>query len=266
MLKGRGVSKAPIAPETRVDSPAGLLGSLEASATRVQPRISRMAGWRRVYFLFMKDLLVELRSREGFTTMLFFAVVMLFLFHFSLNPERENTTLLAPGLLWLACMFTGVLGLSKSFQAEQTNDCLEQLLIIPGDRGNIYLGKLLGNITLMLAVELLIIPLFALFFQIDMWDMLLPLLLIVLLGTVGFAAIGTLFSALTANIRAREVLFPLLLFPLVVPVIIGTVTATGIVLSGGTLGEASAWLKLLGAFDTIFLTVAYLTFEFIVEQ
>ncbi len=225
-----------------------------------------MSGLRKVYFLLAKDLLVELRNREAFTVMLFFAVVILFLFHFSLNPERESTTLLAPGLLWLAFMFTGVLGLGRSFQAEQTNDCLEQLLLAPGDRGNIYLGKLVGNITFMLAVELLIIPLFALFFHLNVWDALLPLLLVAMLGTAGFAAIGTLFSALTANIRAREVLFPLLLFPLVVPVIIGTVTATGIVLGGGTLSETSGWLKLLGAFDTIFLVVAYLTFEFVVEQ
>jgi heme exporter protein B len=225
-----------------------------------------MAGLRTVYLLLAKDLLVEFRNRETFTVMLFFAVVILFLFHFSLNPERENTILLAPGLLWLAFMFTGVLGLGRSFQAEQVNDCLEQLLLVPGDRGNLYLGKLVGNIAFMLAVECLIIPLFALFFQLNLWEALLPLLAVAVLGTLGFAAIGTLFSALTANLRAREVLFPVLLFPLVVPVIIGTVTATGIVLGGGALGEASAWLKLLGAFDTIFLAVAYLTFEFVVEQ
>ena len=198
--------------------------------------------------------------------MLFFAVVILFLFHFSLNPERENTAQLAPGLLWLAFMFTGVLGLGRSFQAEQANDCLEQLLLVPGDHGNIFLGKLVGNLAFMLAVELLIIPLFALFFQLNLWEALLPLLVVAVLGTLGFAAIGTLFSALTANLRAREVLFPLLLFPLVVPVVIGAVTATAIILGGGTLGEASGWLKLLGAFDTIFLVVAYLTFEFVVEQ
>ncbi|MGH8069526.1 MAG: heme exporter protein CcmB [Candidatus Entotheonellia bacterium] len=225
-----------------------------------------MAGLRTVYLLLVKDLLVELRNREIFTVMLFFAVVILFLFHFSLHPERENTTLLAPGLLWLAFMFTGVLGLGRSFQAEQVNDCLEQLLLIPGDRGNIFLGKLVGNIAFMLAVELLIIPLFALFFQLNLWGTLLPLLVVAVFGTLGFAVIGTLFSALTANLRAREVLFPLLLFPLVVPVIIGTVTATGIILGGGALGEASGWLKLLAAFDTIFLAVAYLTFEFVVEQ
>jgi heme exporter protein B len=221
---------------------------------------------RTVYLLVAKDLLVELRNRETFTVMLFFAVVILFLFHFGLNPERENTAQLAPGLLWLAFLFTGVLGLGRSFQAEQTNDCLEQLLLAPGDRGNIFLGKLVGNVVFMLAVELLIVPLFALFFQLSLWDTLLPLLVIVALGTVGFAAIGTLFSALTANLRAREVLFPLLLFPLVVPVIIGSVTATGIVLGGGALAEASGWLKLLGAFDTIFLAVAYLSFDVVVEQ
>jgi len=225
-----------------------------------------MTALGKVYLLVAKDLLVELRNRETFTVMLFFATVMLFLFHFSLNPERENTMLLAPGLLWLAFMFTGVLGLGRSFQAEQANDCLEQLLLVPGDRGNIYLGKLVGNIVFMLAVEVLIMPLFALFFQLNLWEALLPLLAVAFLGTVGFAAIGTLFSALTSNLRAREVLFPLLLFPLIVPVIIGTVTATGIVLGGGTLGETSGWLKLLAAFDTIFLAIAYLTFEFVVEQ
>jgi heme exporter protein B len=225
-----------------------------------------VAAVRTVYLLVTKDVLVELRNRETFTVMLFFAVVILFLFHFSLNPERENTGQLAPGLLWLAFVFTGVLGLGRSFQAEQANDCLEQLLLVPGDRGNIFLGKLVGNTAFMLAVELLILPLFALFFQLNLWDALLPLLLVAVLGTFGFAAIGTLFSALTANLRAREVLFPLLLFPLVVPVIIGAVTATGVILGGGTLGEASGWLKLLGVFDTIFLVVAYLTFEFVVEQ
>lgn len=225
-----------------------------------------MAGLRTVYLLLAKDVLVELRNRETFTVMLFFAVVILFLFHFSLNPERENTAQLAPGLLWLAFMFTGVLGLGRSFQAEQANDCLEQLLLVPGDRGDIFLGKLVGNLAFMLAVELLIIPLFALFFQLNLWEALLPLLVVAVLGTLGFAAIGTLFSALTANLRAREVLFPLLLFPLVVPVVIGAVTATAIILGGGTLGEASGWLKLLGAFDTIFLVLAYLTFEFVVEQ
>jgi heme exporter protein B len=225
-----------------------------------------MAGLRRMYLLFTKDLLVELRNRETFTVMLFFAVVMLFLFHFSLNPERENTASLAPGLLWLAFLFTGVLGLGRSFQAEQANDCLEQLLLIPGDRSYIYLGKLMGNVAFMLAVELLILPLFALFFQLDLWLALLPLLAVAVLGTLGFAAIGTLFSALTSNVRAREVLFPLLLFPLLVPLIIGTVTATAITLGGGTLGEASPWLKLLAAFDTIFLVISYLTFQFVVEQ
>ena len=225
-----------------------------------------MAGLRTVYLLLAKDVLVELRNRETFTVMLFFAVVILFLFHFGLNPERENTAQFAPGLLWLAFMFTGVLGLGRSFQAEQANDCLEQLLLVPGDRGDIFLGKLLGNLAFMLAVELLIIPLFALFFQLNLWEALFPLLVVAVLGTLGFAALGTLFSALTANLRAREVLFPLLLFPLVVPVVISAVTATGIILGGGTLGEASGWLKLLGAFDTIFLVVAYLTFEFVVEQ
>jgi heme exporter protein B len=239
------------------------LGEGEIAA---RPRLLIMAGLRTVYLLLAKDLLVELRNRETFTTMLFFGVVILFLFHFSLNPERENTALLAPGLLWLAFMFTGVLGLGRSFQAEQANDCLEQLLLVPGDRGNIFLGKLVGNFAFMLAVELLIIPLFALFFQLNLWHALLPLLAVAVLGTLGFAIIGTLFSALTANLRAREVLFPLLLFPLVVPVIIGSVTATGIILGGGTLGEASGWLKLLGTFDTMFLAVAYLTFEFVVEQ
>jgi heme exporter protein B len=224
-----------------------------------------VSGLRTIYLLLAKDLLAELRNRETFTVMLFFAVVVLFLFHFGLHPERENVDLVAPGLLWLAIVFTGVLGLGRSFQAEQVNDCLEQLLLVPGDWGNIFLGKFLGNVAFMLAVEILLIPLFGLFFSLSVWGALPSLLGVGLLGTVGLAAVGTLFSALTANVRAREVLFPLLLFPLIVPVLIGAVTATAIVLRHGTLAEAGAWLKLLGAFDTIFLAVAYLTFEYVVE-
>ncbi|MBI4640918.1 MAG: heme exporter protein CcmB [Candidatus Tectomicrobia bacterium] len=222
--------------------------------------------FRRMILLIQKDFLVEMRNRETFTLMFFFAILMLFLFQFTLRPEESQLPQMIPGLLWLAIAFMGTLGLGKAFVAEQRNDCLEELLLIPGDRGWIYVGKLIGNTLFMLAVEGLMVPLLALLFPFPLWRLLPSLLAIMLLGTLGLATLGTFFSALTANVRAREVLFPFLLLPLAIPLFIATAGSTEIVIQGGSLGEAASWLKLLVTFDMIFLTVTVLAFEAMMEQ
>jgi heme exporter protein B len=173
-----------------------------------------------------KDVTVELRARERVNAMLFFAALVLFIFNFALGPDREKLREVAPGLLWLAFLFTGMLGLARSFQAERENECFEELLLTPGDRESIYYGKLAGNILFMLMAEALILPLFGVLYNLDIWEHLLSLALVALLGTVGFSTIGTLLAAMTAHLRAREVMLPLLLFPLTVPVILGSVRAT----------------------------------------
>jgi len=221
---------------------------------------------RRTWAMTRKDVTVELRARERVNAMLFFAALVLFIFNFALGPDREKLREVAPGLLWLAFLFTGMLGLARSFQAERENDCFEELLLTPGDRESIYFGKLAGNVLFMVMAEALILPLFGILYNLDVWGELPSLALVAVLGTVGFSAIGTLLAAMTAHLRAREVMLPLLLFPLTVPVILGSVRATEAILSGGGLGEVSHWLKLLAGFDVIFLVACPLAFEFVLEE
>jgi heme exporter protein B len=221
---------------------------------------------RRTWAMTRKDVTVELRARERVNAMLFFAALVLFIFNFALGPDQEKLREVAPGLLWLAFLFTGMLGLARSFQAERENECFEELLLTPGDRESIYYGKLAGNVLFMAMAEALILPLFGVLYNLDIWEHLPSLALVALLGTVGFSTIGTLLAAMTAHLRAREVMLPLLLFPLTVPVILGSVRATEAILAGEGLAGVSHWLKLLAGFDVIFLVVSPLVFEFVLEE
>ena len=221
---------------------------------------------RRTWAMTRKDVMVELRARERVNAMLFFAALVLFIFNFALGPDREKLREVAPGLLWLAFLFTGMLGLGRSFQAERENECFEELLLTPGDRESIFFGKLAGNVLFMTTAEVLIIPLFGILYNLDIWAYLPSLALVTFLGTIGFSTLGTLLAAMTAHLRAREVMLPLLLFPLTVPVILGSVRATEAILAGQGLGEVSHWLKLLCWFDLIFLVVSPLAFEFVLEE
>jgi heme exporter protein B len=221
---------------------------------------------RRTWAMTWKDVRVELRARERMNAMLFFAALVLFIFNFALGPDRERLREVAPGLLWLAFLFTGMLGLGRSFQAERENECFEELLLTPGDRESLYFGKLAGNILFMVMAEALILPLFAILYNLDIWRWLPGLMLVAVLGTVGFSTIGTLLAAMTAHLRAREVMLPLLLFPLTVPVILGAVHATDALLAGRGLTDAAHWIKLLVGFDVIFLVVCPLLFEFVLEE
>jgi len=221
---------------------------------------------RRTWAMTWKDVTVELRARERVNAMLFFAALVLFIFNFALGPDQEKLREVAPGLLWLAFLFTGMLGLARSFQAERENECFEELLLTPGDRESIYYGKLAGNVLFMAMAEALILPLFGVLYNLDIWEHLPSLALVALLGTLGFSTIGTLLAAMTAHLRAREVMLPLLLFPLTVPVILGSVRATEAILAGEGLAGVSHWVKLLAGFDVIFLVVSPLVFEFVLEE
>jgi len=221
---------------------------------------------RRAFAITWKDLLTERRSKEHLNSLAYFAVLLLFIFQFAIGPDPARIREAAPGLLWLSFILTGILGLGRAFQAEQENECLEGLLLSPIDREAIFLGKLLGNTIVMLLLSLFLLPLFAFFYNLDLWRYLPSILVVVFLGIFGFAVVGTLYSAMTANMRAKELLFPLLLLPLVVPVLLASVTATQILLEGGSLGKAMRGLHLLVGFDVIFLVIGLLTFEFVVEE
>lgn len=221
---------------------------------------------RRAWIVLYKDLVTERRSKASLNALLFFALLLLLLFQFALGPDRERLAAALPGLLWLGLVLAGLLGLGRSFLAELENDCWEGLVLTPGDKSAIYLGKLAGNFLLMLTVEAALLALFGIFYNMDLWGALPALAGVSVLGTVGLAAIGTLFGAITAQVRARELLFPVLLLPVQVPVLLATVKATEAVLAGQSLGEVGHWLKLLAAADVIYLVVGLLTFEFIFES
>jgi heme exporter protein B len=209
--------------------------------------------------------MTERRSKETLNALLFFALLLLFLFQFALGDDRERLAAALPGLLWLGFILSGLVGLGRAFLAERDHDCWEGLVLAPGDKSAIYLGKVAGNLLLMLVVETVILVLFTVFFNVDVAGHLAALVAVVLLGTVGFAAVGTLFAAMTANVRAREVLFPVLLLPILVPVLLGAVKATEAVILGEPLSTVARWLQLLGAADVIYLTVGILTFDAVLE-
>lgn len=220
---------------------------------------------RRALIIAWKDLLVERRSKETLNALLFFSLLLLFVFQLALGPDRERLASVLPGLLWIGFILSGLLALGRTFLIEREHDCWEGLLLAPGDKSAIYLGKLAGNLVVMVAVEALVLALFVLFFNIDIGGALPGLALVIGLGTVGLAAVGTLFAAMTAHLRARELLFPVLFLPMEVPVLLGTVQATEALFLGEPLNAVSHWLKLLLAADLIYLTAGILTFDFILE-
>jgi heme exporter protein B len=225
-----------------------------------------MALLKQTYLLLCKDLLLELRRRDSLLTMFFFGTLLLFVFHFSFDLAPDKIAEMAPALLWLAFLFTGTLGLAQLFQAERENHCLDALLLSPLDRGALFLAKTSFNLILMLLVELVVMPLFWILFNLSAWNLLPQLFLVTLLGTIGFCVLGTIMSALTLRARARELLLPLVLFPLMIPVILATIRCMESVLRHGEFGEAVSWLKLLVGFDVIFITVGVLIFDWVLES
>lgn len=211
-----------------------------------------------------KDISAELRTKEMFSSMFVFVFLALVVFNFAFELRVDNVRQVAPGVLWVAFSFAGVLGLNRSFILEKDRGCLEGLLLSPLDRSLIYLAKVLSNLLFMLVVEVLALPVFTALFNLPLLR--LDLGVVVLLGTVGFAGVGTLFSAMVVNTRAREVLLPVLLFPIVTPVLIASVKLTGGLLDGEPLLAMGNWLRLLGGFDVIFLAVSYMTFDYVVEE
>jgi heme exporter protein B len=212
-----------------------------------------------------KDLRLELRSRERLTSMLVFAVLVAVVFNFALDPAVRAGAV-AGAMLWVTILFTGLLGLGRSFQLEREQDALTGLLLAPLDRSALYLGKLLANLTLLVVAEAIIVPVFALFFQLELGRALGWLALVVILASVGFMALGTLFSAISGSTRMGETLLPVLLFPLLLPVVIFAASATQRLLLGRPFAEVAGSVRMLGAFDIVFLVVCALLFGSVVEE
>ena len=224
-----------------------------------------MALLRQAALLLGKDLRLELRRRDSLLTMFFFGTLLLFVFHFSFDIAPDKMVEMAPALLWLAFLFTGTLGLAQLFQSERENHCLDALLLSPLDRGALFLAKSALNLVLMMAVELVVMPLFWILFNLSSWNLLPQLFLVTLLGTLGFCVLGTIMSTLTLRARARELLLPLVLFPLTIPVLLATIRCMETILRTGTWAEALPWLRLLIGFDVIYLTLGILLFDWVIE-
>ncbi|MDA8216624.1 MAG: heme exporter protein CcmB [Dehalococcoidales bacterium] len=218
---------------------------------------------RQVMAIVWKDITCELRSKEMFSAMSVFALLAAVIFNFAFELQVENVENVAPGVLWVAIAFAGVLGLNRSLILEKDRGCLDGLMLCPVDRSAIYVGKMVGNVLFMLAMEAVAIPVFAVLFNLPLltpW-----LVAIVVLGTLGFAAVGTLFAAISVNTRTREVMLPVLLFPVIVPLIIAAVRATQSAVAGLGAGEAQ-WIGLLVAYAALFIVVSTLTFEYVLEE
>ncbi|MEO2044749.1 MAG: heme exporter protein CcmB, partial [Nitrospinaceae bacterium] len=173
-----------------------------------------------------KDFTIEFKTRELFSAMFIFALLVILIFIFSVNLSVVEASEVGPGILWVAFLFSGTIGLNRSFALEKENGCLMALMLMPADRTAIYFGKLISNFVFLTIMELFILPLFMIFFNIDLLEHLFPLLIVIFLGTLGFCALGTLLSSLASNLKTREIMLPILLYPLLVPIVIAVVRMT----------------------------------------
>ncbi len=220
---------------------------------------------RKVAAIIAKDVAAELRTREMLSSMGVFAILVIIIFNFALElTERQIVETATPGALWVTIIFAGMLGLNRSLSVELDKGCLDGLLLTPVDRSAIFFGKALGNALFMLVVEIVVLPLFVVFFDVPLvqpW-----VILIVVLGTLGFAGVGTLLSSMAVNTRAREVMLPVLLFPVAMPELIAAVKATSGAMAGLPVSEWQQWLSLLIVFDVVLIAVSFMVFEYIVEE
>jgi heme exporter protein B len=224
-----------------------------------------MSYLRKVFAIVAKDVATELRTREMLSSMFVFSLLVILIFNFAFDLRAENQKTLAPGVLWVAIAFAGMLGLSRSFIMEKDRGSMEGLLLTPVDRSAIYLGKMLGNVLFITVVEAIILPIFIVFFNLSAED--LPLLVgVMILGTIGFAGVGTLFSAMAIHTRAREVLLPVLLFPVVIPVLLSAVKLTAAILDRLPFADVQNWFSLLVAFDLIFMALSFILFDYVLEE
>jgi heme exporter protein B len=220
--------------------------------------------FRQTFIIMQKDLRAELRSKEAINASFSFALVILLLFSFAFEPSPELTVDISGGLLWIAFVFAGALILNRSFSRELPNDCLDALIAAPLPGSALFLGKALSNLALLMAVEAVCFPVFGIFYNVNWTRQFWPLVLVVALGTWGFTVIGTMFSALTVNIRLREVMLPLLVYPTMIPCLMAAMQLTGHLVGGQPLNsEVMVWMKFLIGFDVIFTSLALTLVEIV---
>jgi heme exporter protein B len=211
-----------------------------------------------------KDLAAEWRSREMLSAMLVFALLVLFIFNFALELDPQTRAAVTSGVLWVTLVFAGTLGLNRSMAVEKDRGCLDGLLLAPVDRAAIYLGKMLSNLVVMLIVAAIVLPVYSLLYNTNLF---LPgLIMVILLGAEGYVAVGTLLASMAVQTRTRDILLPILLFPVILPVLVAAVKASSGYLQGQAWSEIGVWVNLLIVYDVVFTVVSYLVFDYIVEE
>lgn len=221
---------------------------------------------KKILVFLVKDLKNEFRTKELFSSMFTFSLLVIVIFNFSFNLSREILDDVMPSFLWISFLFAGVLGLSRSFGIEKENDAIKGALLSPTSGVVLYLSKFISNMIFLLAIEVILIPVFLVFFNYDVKGSIYDLVFIITAGTAGFVSVGTLFSAMSSNTRLREVILPILLFPIILPVIINAIIVTQSVLKGKPLEKVWYSIELILAFDLIFLTVSALVYEYVLEE
>jgi heme exporter protein B len=211
-----------------------------------------------------KDLSSEWRSRELFTAMLVFSLLVILIFNFALELDIRARTAVTSGVLWVTFAFAGTLGLNRSMATEKDRGCLDGLLLAPVDRSAIYFGKAIANLVFMFVVEAVVLPVYSVLYNTNLFNP--GLILVIFLGSVGYVSVGTLLSTMAVQSRTRDILLPILLFPLAIPVLIAAVKASSGFLHGLEIAEIMTWLNLLIVYDMIFIALAFMFFDFIVEE
>ncbi|MES2179095.1 MAG: heme exporter protein CcmB [Gemmatimonadota bacterium] len=221
--------------------------------------------WRRARAIAWKDLTAERRSKAQFNGVVTLAVTILVMLGFALGPDAEAIRNAAAGAIWLAALFAGVLAFNRSYQMELDGGALEQLVLYPGSRRAIFAGKLLANFVFVGLMLVVVVAVGIVLFQVRIPAQWPALIAILFLGALGLVTLGTFYAAMASRSRARDVLLPLLLFPMLVPVLLAAMEATKALLGSNVMGDAGAWARLLIVFDVIFLTATFLVFESVIE-
>ena len=223
-----------------------------------------MKFWSKVITIAWKDALSEMRTKETISAVLVFTLLVIVIFNFAFGANQEVMAVVAPGILWTTFVFAGVLSLNRAFIPEKEQGCLEGLMACPVNREVIYTGKVMSNLFFMLIVESIALPIFAFLFNLPVLSP--QIIVIAVVTTIGFVTVGTLFSALAVNTKAREMVLPILFLPIVIPILIGAVKASELTLAGQSWNDLALWLQIIVAFNVIFLVVSLLIFDSVIAE
>lgn len=236
----------------------------ESTLATTTHRPAKSSFWKAIAAVAWKDLAAELRSRELLSAMLVFSLLVILIFNFALELDIATRRTVTAGVLWSTFAFAGTLGLNRSMAIEKDRGCLDGLLLAPVDRSAIYFGKVISNLAFMLIVEAIVLPIYSVLYNTNLFQP--GLLLVILLGSVGYVAVGTLLASMAVQTRTRDVLLPILLYPLALPILIAAVEASRGMLTGDPVGALGSWLTFLTACNILFLAAGLIFFETILEE